>query len=209
LKYYHKRLITNANGLIFILCTFLLLSCGRDVVKVVEPKIDYVDASLFDSFREFALEKMTNNESAIEEEKTLSSKKYSDMSLSIKNINAEIETLNSKQLDGSAYINDFEQRLTILMDEYYAASKKIADKVISQSETHESKEKLLEFTAVLSGVAFWDNHYVVYMLADGQYVPLRLNDVVDDWRLTQVDYSMKQATFTHDRSQKTAVRKLP
>lgn len=197
-----------ANALLVVVLPLLLIGCGDDKA-LTDNAVHTVDYAEFHAFKTSMSEQMSSHQTALENRQRAFSATYQELSEHLIELDKQLSVLSDAHQKSS-------ERLVILDANVKAmkgAQQSLATTVTRYTATKTAQKKkakaLRRFPFSLSSIAIWGDHYLIYMVSGEEYVPMRLNDMLGDWCLTDIDYAMKRVVFKHRKTKQSIVRKLP
>lgn len=185
------------------------MSCKMSDKELEGMSENYVDYIEFNAFKTSILGEISKSKEEDRISKGALAERYQKLEEESTVFSDHLLALKNKQQDKYASIVKLEKDVAVISEQNKSLSKLIEKNVSIKKKKKKTAKALNRFPFSFSSIAVWGDHYVVYMKEKGKHFPLRINDMLGDWRLVGIDYDVGRVVFKHSRTKKTIERKLP
>lgn len=200
--------ISYVNLLLALVLLLLLISCKGSDKTLEESKANTVGYDEFKTFKVSVLGEISNNKEVYQANNKSFSENYKLLLDDVIELDSHLLALKNRQQEGDESLAKLEKNIKAVNIQQQSLSEKVEKYTATKNEKKKKVKASHGFPFSLSSIAIWGNHYVIYMKAKEQYVPIRINDSLGDWRLIEIDYAMKRVIFKNVKTKKSIVRKL-
>ncbi|MGH1484718.1 MAG: hypothetical protein ACRBCI_00780 [Cellvibrionaceae bacterium] len=204
-KYQIKLLL-----ILWILLSMVACKANTDQSNQPSETIkEVVDLPAFEAFKELVLQKIQFDQQETQEKFLVLDKEKGQINQKINSIHNEIDLLKKSYQKNQVAIEDLSEKLTSLNHHHGQLAKQVTNKLKSSRKPVQKKKKAYPFNAQLLGIMVWGSQSKLSLKHPSGYQFLAVNDVIDQWRLNNINRSENKAIFIHEISKQRITRKIP
>lgn len=195
--------------LLVLALSFLLISCKGDDQALEKAQEDIIGYDEFNEFKALVLSEIASNKEAYQDSHKALSENYQQLSNNLVALDKNLFELQNRHQEKNASFIQLEKDLNTINRQQQSLSERLNNYLSTKKQKQKKATALQQFPYSLSSIAIWNNRYVVYMKGQGQYLPVRINDTLGHWRLTEINYDSKRVVFQQGKTKQSIVRTLP